>query len=156
MKSTGQAAYLAYLHCDKNLGQYNFLLSKCNIFAKEFHQNLIKCLIEIFLYFYTNILQANRKSVTNLKINAKYLHHFSITLCQLSIQLLILAEYIVLCLNTKFFHMINQNWIDMQDISKKMQNFCNSFQLFCLCIQNNCSIAHGQNQNKVSKKALFL
>ena len=44
----------------------------------------------------------------------------------------------------------------MQDISKKMQNFCNSFQLLCLCIQNNCSIAHGQNQNKVSKKALFL
>ena len=51
--------------------------------------------------------------------------------------------------------MINQNCIDMQDISKKMQNFCNSFQLLCLCIQNNCSIAHGQNKKKVSKKALF-
>ena len=51
--------------------------------------------------------------------------------------------------------MTNQNCIDMQDISKKMQNFCNSFQLLCLCIQNNCSIAHGQNQNKVSKQKLY-
>ena len=49
--------------------------------------------------------------------------------------------------------MINQNCIDMQDISKKMQNFCNSFQLLCLCIQNNCSIAHGQNQKQSVKKS---